>query len=1229
MVGLEMQVAGAVAGALTMYLGVKRYQSGCGVQLVAATEPSDSFMAQCGSANMRALLETHAGGLLDDQMVPTPWLPSGMLQTVYCTMVGLKTDASTRVAYRRELLTLADQGTVSVDWHNEGRERVALVVPGLGGSSYEYHVRALAQRLGARGYTVAVMNHRGSGRTPLTSARLYNAYDTEDLAAVVRHVAAQPGVRHLVAVGYSLGANLLTKHLGEAGAGALIRAGVAVCCPFDTAVAGRALDARGWLNDHVFQPNLVATIKRLVKRNLAVFRAADLAYDLDAVMRATRMSQLDNLVTAPTYGHKDCWAYYAAASSAPYVAKVLRPLLALNTADDPITPMEGVPLEAVRRNPHVAVAVCRHGGHLGFFTGLKPRIWYLDHVATFLDAALAHADTQCASGADEGPRLATPADAESFAFPFAPYAIQLDFMQRLFEAIEQRSLGVFESPTGTGKSLSLLCGALTWLRQHEQRLAKQTEVADDPAAADKAGKADEPDWVRAYARRERQRKREDAAGERETRQRRYDAWVARTRRREAAAAGQGAARPNKRRRTDGGDGDDGLSDSDLLVADYRSGSDGSDGSSDADDSDGEPEEPRGTQIVFASRTHSQLQQLMGELKRTAHAQGLRALTLGGRSQLCAHPRERLRPAAQLNERCLAMQQTRAERCPLLPARRTPLLDFRAAAHAHGPADIEDLALIGRRLHVCAYYGARAAAPAAHLVAMPYNVLLSAAARQAMHVDLRGCVVVVDEAHNLVDAVLAVHSPVLDQPAVDRLAACVAAYRSRYWRRLSPENTRHVLQLGALLRALTRYMRGVAQAHRGAEGASVRVLRVNAFLHDARAEQFNVHAVARYLRVSQLGRKLNMFHDRHASDAAAGPPDAAAAQQGATSPAAAIAALESFIACIGSPERAAARVVVAADGGAARLKYLLLDPAEPFAEILRDARAVILAGGTMAPADDLVRQLRPADRPDDARLFSWPHVVDASHVCATVVASGPTARPLRFARADLAGSAGLSDAGLALAALCRVVPGGVVVFFPSYALLRRAHALWQESQVLARIEKAKHRVLAEDNSRTTGGAAEDILQEYSRCVAQRGGAVLLSVVGGRLSEGINFSDALGRAVVMVGLPFPNLGDAELRARLDYCDAKEESGDMGPRARAMYDALCMRAVNQSIGRAIRHRNDYAAIIFFDVRYAEPRIADKLPRWITDAGSAHASPLKPLPFGPALAQIAAFFKRDFASK
>lgn len=57
----------------------------------------------------------------------------------------------------------------------------------------------------------------------------------------------------------------------------------------------------------------------------------------------------------------------------------------------------------------------------------------------------------------------------SFLFPFTPYHIQHDFMTSLYTALEEGKLGIFESPTGTGKSLSLICGALAWLCDHEKK----------------------------------------------------------------------------------------------------------------------------------------------------------------------------------------------------------------------------------------------------------------------------------------------------------------------------------------------------------------------------------------------------------------------------------------------------------------------------------------------------------------------------------------------------------------------------------------------------------------------------------------------------------------------------------------------------------------------------------------------------------------------------------------
>lgn len=111
------------------------------------------------------------------------------------------------------------------------------------------------------------------------------------------------------------------------------------------------------------------------------------------------------------------------------------------------------------------------------------------------------------------------------------------------------------------------------------------------------------------------------------------------------------------------------------------------------------------------------------------------------------------------------------------------------------------------------------------------------------------------------------------------------------------------------------------------------------------------------------------------------------------------------------------------------------------------------------------------------------------------------------------------------------------------------------------------------------------------LGSQNGALLLSVVGGKLSEGLNFSDDLGRCVIVVGLPFPNKTDLELNERMKYLNEHLHSSA----GREYYENLCMKAVNQCIGRAVRHINDYASVVLLDSRFSTQHIRCKLPAWI----------------------------------
>ena len=86
-----------------------------------------------------------------------------------------------------------------------------------------------------------------------------------------------------------------------------------------------------------------------------------------------------------------------------------------------------------------------------------------------------------------------------------------------------------------------------------------------------------------------------------------------------------------------------------------------------------------------------------------------------------------------------------------------------------------------------------------------------------------------------------------------------------------------------------------------------------------------------------------------------------------------------------------------------------------------------------------------------------------------------------------------------------------------------------------------------------------------------GALLFAVVGAKLSEGLNFSDDLARAVIIVGLPFANLASPELRERMNYVNRQQEkqggrAGSAKDAGTELYENMCMNAVNQSIGMSL---------------------------------------------------------------
>ncbi|MEN2499351.1 MAG: hypothetical protein MHMPM18_003571 [Marteilia pararefringens] len=109
--------------------------------------------------------------------------------------------------------------------------------------------------------------------------------------------------------------------------------------------------------------------------------------------------------------------------------------------------------------------------------------------------------------------------------------------------------------------------------------------------------------------------------------------------------------------------------------------------------------------------------------------------------------------------------------------------------------------------------------------------------------------------------------------------------------------------------------------------------------------------------------------------------------------------------------------------------------------------------------------------------------------------------------------------------------------------------------------------------------------------------MMAVCRAKLSEGIDFSDAKCRAVIVIGIPYPNQKDPKVSAKLQYLNDNKNSG---LDSNSWYLEQACKTVNQAIGRVIRHKNDYGMIFLMDERFAQPKVRKSLPKWILSSTS-----------------------------
>nr|XP_056702564.1 ATP-dependent DNA helicase DDX11 [Euleptes europaea] len=884
-----------------------------------------------------------------------------------------------------------------------------------------------------------------------------------------------------------------------------------------------------------------------------------------------------------------------------------------------------------------------------------------------------------------------------FPFPYTPYPIQEEFMAKLYQVLEAGKIGIFESPTGTGKSMSLICGALTWLRdfegkkrQEEARLlaaelggkgtAEQSEKGS-PESADSQVSSAEPDWIAQFV-----QKKE----ERETAHRLKDEQVRRKKREERLEQIRHNVQlkyASKRKKTEEEEMEhllqlskDILSDQgelgglepldqneeELILAEYESDEEKKMGNRlSKEEDDDNLEEEHVTKIYYCSRTHSQLAQFVHEVQKSPFGKETRLVSLGSRQNLCVNEEVRRLGAVQLiNDRCMEMQKNKHEKksaeeeverkkkrlsraaCPFYSYENMQFLRDEVLVEVK---DIEELVALGKEAKACPYYGSRFAIPAAQLVVLPYQMLLHEATRNASGIKLKDQVVIIDEAHNLIDTITCIYSAQVSGSQLCCAHSQLSQYMERYRKRLKAKNLMYIKQIIFLLEKFVTVLGGNVKQNPNTQSipqAGAQLKSINDFLFQCEIDNINLFKVQRYCERSLIGRKLFGFVERHEASGALksrpeeqkmaglqnflqnlnekqrkeGSPQSPVgeAEDGPPKMASPLMHIEGFLAALTTANQDG-RVILTRQGTLAQssLKFLLLNPAVHFAKVLKECRAVIVAGGTMQPVADFREQLLTCAGVGAGRIevFSCGHVIPPDNILPIILCSGPSGQQLEFTYEKRNLPQMMEETGRLLNNLCNVVPGGMVCFFPSYEYEKQVYMHWEKTGLLAHLA-AKKKIFQEPKK---ANQVEQVLAEYAKCIKRCShagttmtGALLFSVVGGKMSEGINFSDDLGRCVIMVGMPYPNIKSPELQEKMAYLDKTMPKIAGQAPGRTLIENLCMKAVNQSIGRAIRHQKDFASIVLLDHRYARPAVLNKLPQWIKSRTQVKAA------FGPAFAAL-----------
>lgn len=274
-----------------------------------------------------------------------------------------------------------------IDEQSKADKPIFVLFHGLEGCFYSPYANGLMDAFAKQGWLSVMMHFRGCSGKPNKLARAYHSGEVEDARFFLEYLDQTFPDRTKVAVGISLGGNMLANYLAKYNSQPLLNAATIVSAPLDLSACSERIE-QGF--SKLYKNYLLSSLKKSALQKHHLLKG-ELGLSYQNIKRVTRLYEFDDLITAPLHGFKDAEDYYHQCSGIHRLKEITLPTQIIHAKDDPFMTEEVIPKYVLPDN--IDYRLFEQGGHVGFVTGsaLKPRFWLEEALPAYYESLAASA----------------------------------------------------------------------------------------------------------------------------------------------------------------------------------------------------------------------------------------------------------------------------------------------------------------------------------------------------------------------------------------------------------------------------------------------------------------------------------------------------------------------------------------------------------------------------------------------------------------------------------------------------------------------------------------------------------------------------------------------------------------------------------------------------------------------------------------------------------------------